>query len=120
MSKENFQTVYGVRIYPIDSLINEELTESDLNYLFDTKSLLYSIIIGMYRFIDSRKHNCDIIKDCKKDNKWLSKTKWTEDQFINFENKLTNVIKNIYCVNDTVATNKAQWYMIHYGFSVKH
>ena len=69
MSKENFQTVYGVRIYPIDYLINEELTESDLNYLFDTKSLLYCIIIGMYRFIDNRKHNCDIIKDCKKDNK---------------------------------------------------
>ena len=57
MSKSKFQTVYGVRIYPIDYLMSAELTESDLNHLFDTNSLLYSVIIGMYRYIGSKKQN---------------------------------------------------------------
>lgn len=119
MSKSKFQTVYGVRIFPIEYLMNEELSESDLNYLIDTKSFLYSIIIGMYRETGSKKQNCDIIKDCKKNNKWISNNKWTSEQFYEFENKLIKIIKNIYYVNDIVASSKAQWFMIKYGFSVK-
>lgn len=119
MSKSKFQTVYGVRIFPIEYLMNEELSESDLNYLIDTKSFLYSIIIGMYRETGSKKQNCDIIKDCKKNNKWISNHRWTSEQFYEFENKLIKIIKNIYYVNDIVASSKAQWFMIKYGFSVK-
>lgn len=119
MSKSKFQTVYGVRIYPIDYLMSAELTESDLSYLFDTNSLLYSVIIGMYRYIGSKKQNCDIIKDCKKDNKWLTKTKWTAEQFADFESKLIQILKNLYCISDAVASSKAQWFMIQYGLNVK-
>ena len=119
MSKSKFQTVYGVRIYPIDYLMSAELTESDLNHLFDTNSLLYSVIIGMYRYIGSKKQNCDIIKDCKKDNKWITKTKWTNKQFADFESKLTRILKNFYCISDEMALSKAQWFMIQYGLNVK-
>jgi len=115
MSKSKFQTVYGVRIYPMEYLMNEELTESDLNHLFDTNSLLYSIIIGMYNVIGSKKRNCDIIKDCKKNNKWLSNQKWKTEQFIEYENNLIKALKNIYVYDDVTATSKAQWYMIQYG-----
>ena len=50
MSKSKFQTVYGVKIYPIDYLCNNELTESDLNNLLDDnkKGLIYSLIIGWW------------------------------------------------------------------------
>ena len=42
---KKFQTVSGVKIYPIEYLTNEELTEADLSNIFDTPSLLYSIFV---------------------------------------------------------------------------
>lgn len=117
MSKSKFQTVYGIRIYPIEYLMTAELTESDLNHLFDTQSFIYSIIIGMFNLIGSKKRNSDIIKAVKKDNKWLSNNKWSKEQFMEFENKLIQIIKNIYVFNDSVAKSKAQWFMIQYGLS---
>ena len=44
MSKENF------KIYSLDYLSNQELSEEDLYFLFETKSLFYSIIISMFKF----------------------------------------------------------------------
>ena len=120
MSKSKFQTVYGVRIYPVDYLMSAELTESDLSHLFDTNSLLYSIIIGMHRYIGSKKQNTEIIKHCKKNNNWLDNITWTTEQFIDFENKLSKIIKNLYYITDEAALTKAQLFMIRYGLNVKY
>lgn len=112
-----FHTVYGVKIYPMDYLMKEELTELDLNNLFDTNSFIYSVIIGMFNDAGIKKRNSDIVKELKKDNKWIDKHKWTKDQFMNFENKLAKVIKNVYVYDEKTALMKAQWFMIKYGLS---
>jgi hypothetical protein len=59
MSKTIYQTVYGTKIYPIEYIGNHELSESELNNLLDNncKSLLYSLIIGMFKMIKSSKRN---------------------------------------------------------------
>ena len=121
MSKAKFQTVYGVRVYPIEYLMNEELTESDLNYLFDkgTNCLIYSIIIGMFRYIGNNKRNYQIIKMIKSDNKWYEKINWTKDQFYDYENKLALVIKNLYQYKLEEAKICAQNIMIKYSLNVK-
>lgn len=120
MSKTKFSTVYGVRIYPTEYLVNENLTDSDLNYLFDTKSLLYSIIIGMFRFIGSKKRNCNIIKDIKKNNNWLKHNTWTTKQLNEYESIIFKILKNLYAYSDNTALQKAQWYIIMYGLNVKN
>ena len=117
MSK--FQIVHGIKIYPIEYLINEELSESDLSNLFDTQSLLYSIIIGMYRHISSKRKNSDIINNIKKDRQWLIKNKWTIKERDLYEQQLAKALKNIYYISDEIAMQKAQWYMIVYGFDIK-
>ena len=38
------------KIYDLDYLINIELTEEDLYYLFDTASLIYSLVIITFTF----------------------------------------------------------------------
>ena len=120
MSKSKFQTVYGIRIYPIEYLMNEELTESDLNWLFtkNSKSLLYSIIIGMFRKIGSIKRNYQIIKLITKDNKWIENYKWSQKQFEEFENDLSKVIKNLYQYTPEESKICAQNIMIKYGLNV--
>ena len=41
MSKQNFQIIQGKKIYSIDYLMKEELSEFDLNNLIDDNNLLY-------------------------------------------------------------------------------
>ena len=52
MNKSKFQTVYGVKIYPIDYLCNNELTESDLNNLLDNNKILIKVLNGKNGFDD--------------------------------------------------------------------
>lgn len=117
--EQKFQTVYGVRLYPLEYLMNEELNDEDLSWLFDQKSLLYSIIIGMFRFIGIKKSNSEIIKLVRKDPKWMYKYFWNSNEQQEFEDKLIKIMKNIYYLSDFQAKQKAQWYIIIYGLSIK-
>ena len=109
--------ISGVKIYPIDYLINEELTEYDLSNLFDTKSFIYSIIINMFRENNIKLSNSDIIKMITNDKDWMNKYTWSKDKFDSFESKLSNAYKNIYNYDDKVSKQYAQWWMTIYGFS---
>ena len=120
MSKKVFSTVYGVRLYPLEYLMNEELTESDLNHLFDTKSLIYSLIINMFREVNSPLKNFQIINIIKNDNTWLNMYTWNKKTCTNFEKKIAKIYKNIYTYKtNEIPKSLAQFFIIQYGFNVK-
>jgi len=112
-------TVSGVKIYPIEYLMNNELTESDLSNIFDTPSLLYSIIIGMFRYAGDNKKNYQIIKTIKEDKRWMYNNYWTEKQAKEYEDILTKVFMNVYCESEIRSRSKAQWEIIWHGLNVK-
>jgi hypothetical protein len=113
-------TVSGVKIYPMEYLMNEELTEADLNNVFDTPSLLYSIIINMFHFAGyTSKRNTQIIKMIKEDKRWMYNNYWTHKQAKEYEDILTKVFMNVYCESEYRARSKAQWEMIWHGLHVK-
>ena len=112
-------TVSGVKIYPIEYLMNNELTESDLSNIFDTPSLLYSIIIGMFRHSGNNQKNYQIIKTIKEDKRWMYNNYWTEKQAKEYEDILTKVFMNIYCESEIRSRSKAQWEIIWHGLNVK-
>jgi hypothetical protein len=111
--------VQGVKIYPIDYLINEELTESDLSNLFDSKSFTYSLIINMFRENNIKISNSNIIKMISNDSNWMNKFSWNKDKFNEFEHKVKKVYENVYNYADNVSKQYAQWWMTVFGFSVK-
>ena len=121
MSKTVYNTVYGTRIYPIEYLCNNELTESDLNNLLDDnkKGLLLSLIIGMFKTIKSTKRNFQIVKLIRSDKNWMYKTKWSKEQRDKYENLVINAYKNIYQYKDLQAISLGQWFMTIYGLSVE-
>ena len=117
---KKFQTVSGIKIYPMEYLMNEELTESDLNNIFDTPSLLYSIIIGMFRFVgNTTKRNNQIIKLVKEDKRWMYKNYWTQKQSKEFEDILTKIFMNVYCEGEIRSRSRAQWEIIWHGLNIK-
>ena len=121
MNKTNYQTVYGIKIYPIEYIGNHELSENDLNNLLDNngKGLFYSLIIGMFKTIKSSKRNYQIIKMVKEDKRWMYKYRWTKEQLDNYENLIIEAYKNLYQYKGVQAVSLAQWFIIHYGFPVE-
>jgi len=121
MSKTNYQTVYGVKIYPVEFISNHELTESELNNLLDNngRGLFYSLVIGMFKAIKSSKRNYQIIKMIKEDKRWMYKYRWSKEQLDNYENLIIEAYKNLYQYKDVQAISLAQWFIIRYGFPVE-
>ena len=116
-----YQTVYGVKIYPIDYLANEELTDTDLNNLLNknSKSMLYSFIIGMFKHMGIQKKNHQIIKTiCNEDN-WMNSFKWNNKQRKEYEDKIVNAYKNVYQYGNDLERSYAEWFSIIYGFQLK-
>ena len=121
MSKTNYQTVYGVKVYPVEFIGNHELTESELNNLLDNnaRGLFYSLVIGMFKTIKSSKRNYQIIKMIKEDKRWMYKYRWSKEQLDNYEKLIIVAYKNLYQYKDAQAISLAQWFIIRYGFPVE-
>ena len=121
MSKSKYTTVQGITIYPIEYLINEELSDNDLNNLLDNKkrALRYSLIIGMFKFIKSPKRNYQIIKSITSNKNWFKNTTWTTEQQNEYEQLVIKVYKNVYQYKDQTAISLAQWFMSIYGLDIE-
>ena len=122
MAKAKFQTVQGVIVYPIDYLTKEELSDTDLSNLLDNnkKGLMYSLIIDMFRYINNKKTNLQIINMIKNDSDWYNKIIWKKDERDAYENLVINVYKNVYQFNETIAKSLGEWFMTLYGFKVEN
>ena len=122
MSKTKFTVVQGVTIYPIEYIMNEDLTDNDLSNLLDNKKsgLIYSLIINMFRLAKSNMNENKIIEFIKTDKNWMNSIKLTKSKHNKFENMLIQVYKNIYQYNEATAISLAQWFMIKYGFKIKY
>ncbi len=114
-----FKSVYKMKIFPLEYLMNEELTDNDLEWLFDKKSLLYSLILGMFNFVGVTKRNCDIVKQIKTDSKWMYKYFWNTDELNEFENMLVKIYQNLYIISEKQALQHAQWFITIYGLTIK-
>lgn len=121
MLMEKIQEVNGIKIYSLDYLMNNELSDVDLANLLDNdnKGLLYSVIVNMFYHVGVKKSIKEIIKLVTTKDKWMNDYFWSYEELIDFENKLAKVLKNIYYIDDKQALERAQWYIIVYGLKRK-
>ena len=82
------------KIYDLDYLINTELTEEDLYYLFDTASLIYSLVVGEFKFVGyDNISDEEIINICKTNERWVYEYYWTKKQHDEYIKKVTAIYK---------------------------
>lgn len=116
MSKNKY---INCKIYPLEYLMNEELTETDLYNCIEGNSFLYSMVIEQFRRIGDKRPNWQIIKECKENPNWVYNYKFSMRQLIeDFTNDIIKAFKNIFVYGDEKATSEAYWFMIKYGFSI--
>jgi hypothetical protein len=108
-----------LKLYSYEYLMNEELTENDLHLLLDTKSMFYSLIIGMYSLIGKKYTKQDIHNLYGPDNKF-DKMRITMNQYHKIINSLTSIYKNIYQYGNLTALSEAQNFYTYYCPKVKN
>ena len=109
------------KIFDLDYLATAELEEDDLYHLFETPSLLYSIIKAMYLFTNEFTSIKTLAKKFRRDNGWLTNKHFkTQKERDEFEKKLVKVIQNVYQYSEFMAKRWVDDWMFHYGFSIKH
>ena len=109
------------KIFDLDYLATAELEEDDLYHLFETPSLLYSIIKAMYLSTNEFTSIKTLAKNFRRDNGWLTNKHFkTQKERDEFEKKLVKVIQNVYQYSEFMAKRWVDDWMFHYGFSIKH
>ena len=109
------------KIYDLDYLINTELTEEDLYYLFDTASLIYSLVVGEFKFVGyDNISDEEIINICKTNERWVYEYYWTKKQHDEYIKKVTAIYKNLYQYKTDTAKNAAEWFVFQYGLTIKN
>lgn len=106
------------KIFELDYLANNDLSEDDLYYLFETPSLNYSLLIDMFKISNQElKDEKKIINLAKTDKDWMYKVFWSKKQRKEFEELVKKAFINIYQCGVVEAESRAQWWILYYGLT---
>ena len=104
------------KIYSIQDLMTKDFDDEEIDIV--SKSLIYSLIIGMFRYIKNDMSDQEIIK-LSKTNDWFDKYKWTIYQRNEFKKKLDKIFYNLYRFGPIKCSNSSNEFLIKYGFNIK-
>ena len=104
------------KIYSIEDLMIKDFDDEEIDIV--SKSLIYSLVVGMFRYIKNDMSDKDIIKFIKSED-WYDKYSWTKHQCNEYEKKLNKVFYNLYRFGPIKCNNSAKEFMMKYGFQIK-
>jgi len=104
------------KIYSVNDLINNDFDDEEIDIV--SKSLIYSLIIGMFRHVKNNAEDKEIIKLIKTEN-WPDNYKWTEFQRNEYKKKLDKIFYNLYRFGPIKSSNTSNEFLMKYGFIVK-
>ena len=106
------------KIFDLEYLQNEEFSEDDLIYLFETPSFNYSLIIGMFNKYDKRNlSNEKIVSIITTDDKWMYKHYWNREQREEFIEILEKCYYNLYRYHKSTCKAVSDMWIVQYGFT---
>lgn len=108
-----------IKIFDLDYLRNADYTDDDLFLIFETPSLKYSLLYGMFKFAGIQIPNNDIVKFVKCKN-WVYKNFWSTKKCRDFEDIVKDIYKRVYYMSEYNARAKAQTFIIQYGLTNKN
>lgn len=104
------------KIYSIEDLINDDFDDEEIDIV--SKSLIYSLIIGMFRYVKNNTEDKEIIKLIKTEN-WADNYKWTEFQRNEYKKKLDKIFYNLYRFGPVKCSNTSNEFLMKYGLQIK-
>lgn len=106
-----------INIYSIDDLMYKDFNDEEINQV--TKSLIYSLIVGMFRFAKYDDFSDEYIIDLiKANNNWVDEFKWTKSKQKRFIEKLNMIFYNLYRFSKEKCKNSSIEFIMKYGLKV--
>jgi len=105
-----------LKIYSIQDLMTKDFDDEEIDIV--SKSLIYSLVIGIFRYIKIDISDKEIIKLCKTDN-WFEKYQWTHRQRNEFKKKLDKIFYNLYRFGPIKCSNSSNEFLMKYGLEIK-
>ena len=106
----------NIQIYNISDLINKDFDDEEIDNV--SKTLIFSLIVGMFRQTKTSLTDKDIINIIKTDN-WFEKYYWTEYQCNEYKKKLNKIFYNLYRFGPVKCNNSTNEFIMKYGLSIK-
>jgi len=104
------------KTYNLQDLMTKDFDDEEIDIV--SKSLIYSLIIGMFRYIKNDISDKEIIKLSKTDN-WFEKYQWTPRQRIEYKKKLDKIFYNLYRFGPIKCSNSSNEFLMKYGLNIK-
>lgn len=121
MKREERKKYHNYSLFTFDEMINSKLERWESQALNGrtTPSLVYSLVIDMFRYIGDERPEEEILDECQKVDDWYQKHTWTLNQHNKWKNEhLIPIIKKRMKLPKYRAEKEASWFMLQWGFMV--
>lgn len=108
-----------VKIYSVEYLVNNELTDEDLKNLLDKHSLTISLIIHEFRIIGDVREDSHIIKEIQNNDNWVDSYFFNKRQQSKFIDDISKIYNNIYKHDILTCKRFAEYFSMMFGFKVR-
>ncbi len=119
MNKEDRKKYNGHYLFTFDEMANQKLERYESAALKNTPSLIYSLVIDMFRYIGDQREDEDILTECKNEERWFETHQWTkEDNDKWYNERLIPVLKKQLRLSKAIAEREGSWFMLQWSFKI--
>lgn len=109
-------------IFTFDEMANQKLDrwESMILNNRNSPSIIYSLVIDMFRFIGDKRPAEEILNECTNVKDWYMKHTWTEKQHDEWRNThLIPVLRKRMHLHKSSAERESSWFMLQWSFTIE-
>lgn len=121
MKREDRKKYNNYSLFTFDEMLNQKLDRWESNALNGRTgpSLIYSLVIDMFRFIGDTRDEKEILDECRYEKEWYDKYLWTIEQHDEWRTKhLIPVIKKRMRLSKDRAERESSWFMLQWSFRI--
>jgi len=122
MKREERKKYNHYSLFAFDEMLNGKLERWESQALNGrtTPSLVYSLVIDMFRYIGDNRSEEEILKECQTVEDWYQKHVWTTIQHNKWKDeRLIPVLRKRMKLPKYRAEREASWFMLQWSFMIK-
>lgn len=121
MKKEDRKKFEGYYLFNFDEMLNKPLERWESRVLNGrtNPSLIYSLVLDMFRFIGDERSEDEILTECKTVQDWYQKHTWTSKQSQEWRSThLVPILRKRMKIAKYRAEKEAAWFMLQWSFMI--
>lgn len=122
MKREDRKKFNHYSLFTFDEMLNGKLERWESQALNGrtTPSLIYSLVLDMFRYIGDNRSEDDILTECQTVEDWYQKHTWSKEQHDLWRDKhLIPVIMKRMKLPKYRAERESGWFMLQWSFMIK-